>query len=181
MEQPLNILLMGERLRAFRVSKKQTMKEFAELCGISERYLADIERGVKAPKLETFVRIVNAAGVSPEYLLQDSLTKVDKGNLVRDTLNILPPEQQALFQDFILGLVKSMGQGVWLSPHRFRFIFSSTSFCASDRTRGGDIFSHFFGSSKVRPPQPLSPVRRTCSGWEAHNTVSCRARAALWV
>ena len=31
MEQPLNILLMGERLRAFRVSKKQTMKEFAEL------------------------------------------------------------------------------------------------------------------------------------------------------
>jgi len=112
MEQPLNILLMGERLRAFRVSKKQTMKEFAELCGISERYLADIERGVKAPKLETFVRIVNAAGVSPEYLLQDSLTKVDKGNLVRDTLNILPPEQQALFQDFILGLVKSMGQGV---------------------------------------------------------------------
>ena len=67
---------------------------------------------MKAPKLETFVRIVNAAGVSPEYLLQDSLTKVDKGNLVRDTLNILPPEQQALFQDFILGLVKSMGQGV---------------------------------------------------------------------
>ena len=88
------------------------MKEFAELCGISERYLADIERGVKAPKLETFVRIVNAAGVSPEYLLQDSLTKVDKGNLARDTLNILPPEQQALFQDFIPGLVKSMGQGV---------------------------------------------------------------------
>ncbi|NBJ81433.1 XRE family transcriptional regulator [bacterium 1XD42-94] len=112
MEQPLNILLMGERLRAFRVSKKQTMKEFAELCGISERYLADIERGVKAPKLETFVRIVNAAGVSPEYLLQDSLVGVDKGNLVRDTLNILPPEQQTLFQDFILGLVKSMGQGV---------------------------------------------------------------------
>lgn len=110
MEQPINILLMGERLRTYRIAKKMTMKEFAELCGISERYLADLEHGQKAPKLETFVRIVNAAGVSPEYLLQDSLAEVDKGNLVRDTLNILPPKQQALFQDFILGLVKSMVQ-----------------------------------------------------------------------
>ena len=46
---------------ADRVARKLTMKEFAEQCGISERYLADIERGIKAPKLETFVGIVNAA------------------------------------------------------------------------------------------------------------------------
>ena len=108
MEQPFNILLMGERLRC-RVARKLTMKEFAEQCGISERYLADIERGIKAPKLETFVGIVNAAGVSPEYLLQDSLKAVDTGNLVRDALNTLPDEQQELFKDFILRLVKSMG------------------------------------------------------------------------
>lgn len=100
---------MGERLRSCRVARKLTMKEFAEQCGISERYLADIERGIKAPKLETFVGIVNAAGVSPEYLLQDSLKAVDAGNLVRDALNTLPDEQQELFKDFILRLVKSMG------------------------------------------------------------------------
>lgn len=110
MEQPFNMLLMGERLRACRVARKQTMKEFAEQCGISERYLADIERGLKAPKLETFVGIVNAAGVSPEYLLQDSLAAVDSGNLVKDALSTLPPAQQELFQEFILGLVKSMGK-----------------------------------------------------------------------
>lgn len=109
MEQPFNILLMGERLRSCRVARKLTMKEFAEQCGISERYLADIERGIKAPKLETFVGIVNAAGVSPEYLLQDSLKAVDAVNLVRDALNTLPDEQQELFKDFILRLVKSMG------------------------------------------------------------------------
>lgn len=112
MERPFNMLLMGERLRACRVARKQTMKEFAEQCGISERYLADIERGLKAPKLETFVGIVNAAGVSPEYLLQDSLATVDPGNLVKDALSTLPPAQQELFQEFILGLVKSMGKDV---------------------------------------------------------------------
>ena len=109
MEQPFNILLMGERLRSCRVARKLTMKEFAEQCGISERYLADIERGIKAPKLETFVGIVNAAGVSPEYLLQDSLKAVDTGNLVRDALNTLPDEQQELFKDFILRVAKNIG------------------------------------------------------------------------
>jgi len=84
-------------------------EQFSYDSAFSERYLADIERGIKAPKLETFVGIVNAAGVSPEYLLQDSLKAVDTGNLVRDALNTLPDEQQELFKDFILRLVKSMG------------------------------------------------------------------------
>lgn len=97
-----------ERLRACRIARKQTMKEFAELCGISERYLADIERGVKAPRLETFVGIANAAGISPEYLLQDSLTAIDEGKLVRDALNTMPRQQQELFQDFIIQLAESM-------------------------------------------------------------------------
>ncbi len=103
-----NILRFGERLRACRVARKQTMKEFAELCGISERYLADIERGVKAPKLETFIGIANAAGISPEYLLQDSLVSANTEYLVQDALKSLPQKQQELFQDFIIHLAESM-------------------------------------------------------------------------
>lgn len=108
MSNTLDLLLMGERLRACRAARKQTMKEFAELCGISERYLADIERGLKAPKLDTFVRIANAAGVSPEYLLQDSLTSANTGTLVRDALDVLSKEQKELFQNFILQLADSL-------------------------------------------------------------------------
>lgn len=107
-EHTLNLLLMGERLRACRTARKQTMKEFAELCGISERYLADLERGIKAPKLETFVRIVNAAGISPEYLLQDSLSAADHRNLLQDAINSLPQKQQELLQHFIIGLAESI-------------------------------------------------------------------------
>lgn len=108
MSNTFDMLLMGERLRACRIARKQTMKEFAEVCGISERYLADIERGVKAPKLETFVGIVNAAEISPEYLLQDSLKAADTGNLVRDALDILPKEQREIFKTFILQLADSI-------------------------------------------------------------------------
>ena len=108
MEDSLDILLMGERLRACRQARKQTMKEFANLCGISERYLADIERGLKAPKLETFVKIVNAARISPEYLLQDSLTILDSVNLVQNALDVLPDEQKEIFKNFIIQLANSM-------------------------------------------------------------------------
>lgn len=85
------------------------MKEFAELCGISERYLADIERGMKAPKLETFVGIANAIGISTEYLLQDSLT-VDKepGIRIQNALNALSQEQQTLIENFIADLAGTL-------------------------------------------------------------------------
>lgn len=108
MENTLNLLLMGERLRTCRTARRQTMKEFAETCGISERYLADIERGLKAPKLDTFVRIVNAAGISPEYLLQDSLAAVNTGSLVSSALEILSKDQKEIFQNFILQLADSL-------------------------------------------------------------------------
>lgn len=108
MADTFNIVLMGERLRTCRQAHKQTMKEFAELCDISERYLADIERGQKAPKLETFVRIANAAGISPEYLLQDSLVSLDPGNFVRDALELLTKEQKEIFQNFIVQLAGSI-------------------------------------------------------------------------
>lgn len=111
MKTKLDLLLMGERLRSWRIAHKQTMKEFAELCGISERYLADIERGLKAPKLETFVRILNAAGISPEYLLQDSLTAVESGSLVKDAMDSLSEEQRKILSDFILRLAENMGHG----------------------------------------------------------------------
>lgn len=41
--------------------------------GISPRYLADIERGAKVPKLDTFIRIINVLSVSADNVLQDSL------------------------------------------------------------------------------------------------------------
>lgn len=108
MANALDIPMMGKRLRACRQARKQTMKEFAKLCGISERYLADIERGLKAPKLDTFVKIANAANISPGYLLQDSLTTLDSGSLLQNALDILPSKQKQIFQDFIIQFSNNM-------------------------------------------------------------------------
>ena len=112
MASSLNLLLMGERLRACRNALHMTMKEFSERCGISERYLADIERGHKAPKLDTLVRIVNSAGVSSDYLLQDSLyvkyVKQEEKDHLDDSLLALPPDQQEILCHFIRQLSDSL-------------------------------------------------------------------------
>ncbi|MFT3983130.1 MAG: helix-turn-helix transcriptional regulator [Lachnospiraceae bacterium] len=112
MDLKLNLVLMGARLRSCRSAKHMTMKEFSELCGISERYLADIERGYKAPKLETLVRIANAAGVSSDFLLRDSLEYKNKEvSGIQDSLSLyysFTPIQQEIIGTFIRQLADSL-------------------------------------------------------------------------
>lgn len=51
------------RLRAIRLERKQTQKEFAEKLGISVDFLSLIERGVNAPSLETLEQIAKVLRV----------------------------------------------------------------------------------------------------------------------
>lgn len=64
---------MGKKLRSYRAKCGWSLKECSEKVGISLRYLADIERGDKVPKLETFILILNTLSASADDVLQDSL------------------------------------------------------------------------------------------------------------
>ena len=65
---------LGRKIRAYRAKHGWDLNECSEAIGISSRYLADIERGDKTPKLETFIRILNTLSASADDVLQDSLT-----------------------------------------------------------------------------------------------------------
>lgn len=62
---------IGSRIKAAREKKKLTQEELAALLDMSTTHISVIERGVKPPKLETFIRIANVLGVSSDYLLMD--------------------------------------------------------------------------------------------------------------
>lgn len=64
---------LGKKLKTHRAKCGWSVEQCAEKIGISARYLADIERGDKIPKLETFVRILNTLTASADEVLQDSL------------------------------------------------------------------------------------------------------------
>lgn len=64
----------GQRLKTVRKEKGMTQIELAELAGVGNKYISNIERGKVAISMETFMKLVNALQVSPNYLLRDSIS-----------------------------------------------------------------------------------------------------------
>lgn len=88
---------IGSRIKAARENKKITQEELAALLDLSTTHISVIERGVKPPKLETFIRIANALGVSADYLLMDVIENpadVVAGELSESILKLSPKEKE---------------------------------------------------------------------------------------
>lgn len=62
---------IGGRIKTARENRKLTQEELSAMVDLSPTHISVIERGVKPPKLETFIRIANALGVSSDSLLVD--------------------------------------------------------------------------------------------------------------
>ena len=67
----MDLQAIGARIKATREAKGMTQEDFAAALDLSRNHISVIERGVKAPKLETFVAIANVLGVSADTLLFD--------------------------------------------------------------------------------------------------------------
>ena len=62
----MNKLELGQKIRALRKERKQTLETLAEAADIGLVYLGEIERGIKMPSLKTFIKLVNALDVSAD-------------------------------------------------------------------------------------------------------------------
>ena len=69
----MDLKAIGSRIKAAREAQHLTQEQLAEIVGISATHISVIERGVKAPKLETFIEIANALNVTSDSLLLDVL------------------------------------------------------------------------------------------------------------
>ena len=87
---------LGRRVRQQRVMRKMTQEELAEKSGISCSFVGHIERGEKKFSIGTLVGICNAMGISPNYLLQDSLSP----EVLHDSVDV-GEENRALFEDLM--------------------------------------------------------------------------------
>ena len=64
---------IGSRLREARNMAKLTQEQLAEKVNIGTTYLSDIECGVKFPSLSLFIKIVDALGVSADFVLRGEI------------------------------------------------------------------------------------------------------------
>ena len=64
---------LGKRIRESRIAKGYTQQDLADRAEIGVVYLSEIERGIKMPSINIFVRIIEALEVSADYVLRDEL------------------------------------------------------------------------------------------------------------
>ena len=78
----------------------------------STNYIGMVERGEKIPSLETFIKIVNALGVSSDMVLTDVLETgyTVKNSMLNEKLEKLAPEDRNRIYEVIDTLVKQSKQ-----------------------------------------------------------------------
>ena len=73
----MDMTAIGIKIKEARERAHLTQEDLAEIVDVSPTHMSVIERGVKTPKLDTFVRITNALGVSTDALLEDVVVPVN--------------------------------------------------------------------------------------------------------
>jgi len=87
---------IGSRIKAAREEMKLTQEELAAMVDLSPTHISVIERGVKPPRLETFIRIANVLGVSADSLLLDVVENAVGGvaSELSESISKMPRREQ---------------------------------------------------------------------------------------
>lgn len=106
----MNKLDLGKRIREARQSKSYTRHMLAEKSGIGEVYLGEIERGIKMPSLNSFIRIIETLEVSADYVLRDEVTA---GQLfifdeLTEKLKCLSPQQRRTASEILDAYIRNL-------------------------------------------------------------------------
>ena len=67
-------MALGKRIRESRIKNEYTQQDLAIKADIGVVYLSEIERGVKMPSLNVFIKIIDALDVSADYILRDEIS-----------------------------------------------------------------------------------------------------------
>lgn len=94
---------LGKKLREARQKKGYTQHTLAEMADIGDVYMGEIERGLKMPSLNIFIKLIEALDVSADYILRDELTSgkeyiYDK---ITQKLKNLTPKQRKTAADIL--------------------------------------------------------------------------------
>ncbi len=79
---------IGKKIREYRKKSNLTLEEFAEILDLSTTHIGNIERGVKTPTLQTFIKIINTLNVSSDIILGNNVNSKNEIKL-QEILNQL--------------------------------------------------------------------------------------------
>lgn len=85
---------LGNRIREVREMRGLTQDELSKRAGISIKHLSVLERGLKEPRLSTFLAIVEALGSTPNELLVSPSQENDSVSSIVYKASNLPADKQ---------------------------------------------------------------------------------------
>ena len=95
---------VGERITELRNLRGITVNKLANLAGVSQSHLRDIELGIKNPTIETLSYICDGLRISISGFFD--IEKNDISPFLMSSIKLLNEEQQKLLSDFLESSLK---------------------------------------------------------------------------
>ena len=94
---------LGKRIRESRIKKGYTQQDLAERADVGVVYISEIERGIKMPSLNIFIKIIDALDVSADYILRDEISSGKEYICmeIAEKLLVLTPHQRKTATDIL--------------------------------------------------------------------------------
>ena len=94
---------MGDRIKEARKKMQLTQDALAERLDVSVEFVGQIERGLKLPSMQVFIRLIETLNVSADYLLRDSIStgKLFGENAIGRKIEKLKPQQRIALEALI--------------------------------------------------------------------------------
>ena len=101
---------LGSRIQEARTKKGFTQQELSRAVDINEMYLSEIERGVKMPSMNLFIKLIVTLDVSADYILRDMAPagKEFVYDEVTQKLEGLTPQQRKTAVDILDAYIRNL-------------------------------------------------------------------------
>ena len=114
----MNKLTLGDRIKEARKKQKLTQDQLAEQIDVSVEFIGQIERGLKLPSIQVFIKLVETLNVSADYLLRDSVStgQLFGDNAIGRKIEKLNPKQRIALEALIDTYIQ------YLDSHTYKFL-----------------------------------------------------------
>ena len=111
MEQELDYIAIGDRIRKYRELSRMTQEQLSESCSLSTGYIGHLERGTRSPSLETLVKISQILRVSLDDLVFGK-TEINNNmiKILALTLEEQDPEKVKVFLKTVCALANKLDE-----------------------------------------------------------------------
>lgn len=101
---------LGQKLRQARLDKGYTQQSLSEKADIGEVYLSEIERGLKMPSMNLFIKLITALDISADYILRDEVPtcKDFVYDELTQKLDSLTPKQRKTAADILDAYIRNL-------------------------------------------------------------------------